>query len=72
MTGLEFGTVTATGPNWQSETTSPELRVLIVTLQSGFIVYWARPGGAGLVLLVFAPFWPEPVISLLILSCWVQ
>ncbi|RAH47571.1 general substrate transporter [Aspergillus brunneoviolaceus CBS 621.78] len=37
ITGLGFGAVTATGPNWQSETTTPKLRGFIVMLQSGFL-----------------------------------
>ncbi|KAL4755816.1 uncharacterized protein BDW70DRAFT_165095 [Aspergillus foveolatus] len=37
ITGLVFGAVTATAPNWQSETTTPQLRGLIVMRQSGFL-----------------------------------
>ncbi|KAJ5715275.1 general substrate transporter, partial [Penicillium malachiteum] len=37
VTGFGFGAVTATGPNWQSETTTPRLRGFVVMLQSGFL-----------------------------------
>ncbi|KAJ5629106.1 general substrate transporter [Penicillium lividum] len=37
ITGLGFGGVSATGPNWQSETTTPRLRGLVVMLQSTFL-----------------------------------
>ncbi|PYI07007.1 hypothetical protein BO78DRAFT_429284 [Aspergillus sclerotiicarbonarius CBS 121057] len=37
VTGLGFGAVTATGPNWQSETTAPGLRGFVVMLQSAFL-----------------------------------
>ncbi|CAI7576453.1 unnamed protein product [Penicillium bialowiezense] len=37
ITGLGFGAVSATGPNWQSETTTPTLRGFVVMLQSTFL-----------------------------------
>ncbi|KAJ5701316.1 general substrate transporter [Penicillium malachiteum] len=37
VTGFRFGAVTATGPNWQSETTTPKLHGFVVMLQSGFL-----------------------------------
>ncbi|KAJ5107637.1 general substrate transporter [Penicillium angulare] len=37
VTGFGFGAVTATGSNWQSETTTPSLRGFVVMLQSGFL-----------------------------------
>ncbi|BCS11994.1 hypothetical protein ALUC_50040A [Aspergillus luchuensis] len=37
VAGFGFGGVTATGPNWQSETVQPRLRGFIVMLQSIFL-----------------------------------
>ncbi|KAL4954836.1 general substrate transporter [Aspergillus filifer] len=81
VTGLGFGAVSATAPNWQSETTTHKLRGFIVMLQSGFLAIGLATAGwieYGLAFTEGPVVWRLPLaipcffclVSLVFTPCW--